>query len=135
VAHYRKGANAERELVHALFDRGFSVIRTAGSGKTSLPAPDLIAMRPGRHLAFECKAWAAGNLSIPIASMEEFMGWCDRAGVTAFVGWKIPRQGWVFLRPVQMRKTPKFYTINRKDAFAKGIGLEAIAGGKQLPWE
>ena len=30
MAHYKKGADAERELIHLLFDKGFSVVRVAG---------------------------------------------------------------------------------------------------------
>ncbi|MCX6798540.1 MAG: Holliday junction resolvase Hjc [Candidatus Diapherotrites archaeon] len=128
MTHYRKGANAERELVHILFDRGFSVIRTAGSGKTALPAPDMSAMRPGKHIAFECKAWGAGNLAIPIASMLEFVGWCDRAGVDAIVGWKVPRQGWLFLTPQDFHRTAKFFLISKKEAFEKGLSLGQLTG-------
>ena len=127
MARYRKGANAERELIHALFEKGFSVIRTAGSGKTPLPAPDLIALKPGKMLAFECKAWSAANLAIPLAQMQELVSWCKRAGVQPLVGWKVPRKGWFFLRPGQLHSTEKFHLISRKDAMQKGLSLEEIA--------
>ena len=128
MTRYTKGANAERELVHLLFDKGFSVIRTAGSGKTSLPAPDIIALRPGRFLAFECKAWNSNNLSIPIASMEEFLGWCSRAGVQAIIAWKYPRQGWFFMKPEVLHKTGKFYAVSHKEAEKHNLYLEVITG-------
>ena len=133
MSHYKKGANAERELVHTLFDRGFSVIRTAGSGKTSLPAPDIIALKPGRQLAFECKAWNANSLSIHIASMEEFLGWCERAGTIPIVAWKVPRQGWLFLRPDHLHRTAKFCLISKKEAFEKAFTLEEIICEKSKP--
>ncbi|HLD58781.1 MAG TPA: Holliday junction resolvase Hjc [archaeon] len=128
MTRYAKGANAERELVHLLFDKGFSVIRTAGSGKTSLPAPDIIAMKPSKHLAFECKAWASNNLSIPVASMEEFLSWCTRAGVEAIIAWKYPRKGWFFLKPEMLHNTGKYYAISKKDAERHNQYLEVVTG-------
>ncbi|MBN1940684.1 MAG: hypothetical protein JW772_00720 [Candidatus Diapherotrites archaeon] len=128
MSRYRKGANAERELIHLLFDKGFSVVRTAGSGKTALPAPDLIALKVGKHLAFECKAWASGNLSIPIASFEEFISWCTRAGVEAYLAWKYPRAGWYFLKPGAFHKTAKFYAISKKEAEHNNQYLEVVTG-------
>jgi Holliday junction resolvase len=128
MTHYTKGANAERELIHLLFGKGFSVIRTAGSGKTSLPAPDIIAMKPSKQLAFECKAWASNNLSIPLASMEEFLSWCNRAGIEAIIAWKYPREGWFFLKPGVFHKTRKFYAISHKEAERHNQYLEVITG-------
>ncbi len=128
MARYKKGANAERELIHILFDHGFSVVRTAGSGKTALPAPDILALKQGKQLAFECKAWAAGHLSIPTEQISELVGWSKRAGVKCFVAWKIPRKGWFFLTPGQMHKTKKFYLISRKNALRKAINLNVIVG-------
>ena len=128
MSRYRKGANAERELIHLLFDKGFSVIRTAGSGGTALPAPDLIALKPEKKLAFECKAWASKNLTIPAQQMEELLKWCKRAGIDAIIAWKFPRKGWYFLKPKAFHKTPKAYAISKKDAEKNNHYLEVITG-------
>ena len=130
MTRYRKGANAERELIHILFGKGFSVIRTAGSGKTALPAPDIIALKPGKQLAFECKAWSAKHLSIPLVQMEELVRWGKRAGVEPLIAWKIPRKGWFFLKPRQLHKTSKFYLISRKDAIRHALNLNVIIGSQ-----
>ena len=126
MAHYRKGANAERELIHMLFEKGFSVVRTAGSGKTPLPAPDMVALKPEKQFAFECKAWSAANLALPIAQMDELVQWSKRAGVQPFVAWKVPRKGWFFLRPRQLHKTSKFWLISRKDAMRLGLSFDQL---------
>src|SRR3990167_2246744 len=76
MAHYAKGANAERELIHLLYDRGFAVVRVAGSGKTSLPCPDIVALAPKVKLAFECKAWDKEHLNITTAQMDELYKRC-----------------------------------------------------------
>jgi len=126
MARYNKGASAERELIRQLFGAGFSVVRIAGSGKNPLPAPDIIALKKGRILAFECKAWKAKNLSIPAGQMNDLLQWCEKAGAEPLVGWKVPRKGWFFLRPEQLRETGKFFTINMQNAMQRGLPFSGL---------
>ncbi|AJF60642.1 MAG: holliday junction resolvase, archaea type [archaeon GW2011_AR10] len=128
MAHYSKGANAERELISILWQNNFSVVRTAGSGTSPLPAPDLVALSKEKKLAFECKAWNAGYLNIPLKQMEEQLFWCERAGAELIVAWKIPRQGFLFLRPEAFTKVGKSYAISRKKALTSAINLGIILG-------
>jgi len=128
MPHYRKGANAERELIHMLFDRGMAVLRVAGSGKTSLPAPDVIALKPGMQLAIECKAWNKAYLSISNAQMAELKQWSEMAGSELYVAWKIPRKGWRFLREEQFNKGTKGYNISLKKALSHGIDINVVIG-------
>ncbi len=128
MARYRKGANAERELIRLFFDLGFSVVRVAGSGKTALPAPDILALKEGKTLAIECKAWKASHLAIPIEQVEELSAWGKRAGIDVFIAWKIPLKGWFFLTPDQFNKTGKNYIVSRKTAFKKARNLNVVSG-------
>tara|TARA_Y100000310_G_scaffold327497_2_gene393974 strand:+ start:7989 stop:8402 length:414 start_codon:yes stop_codon:yes gene_type:complete len=133
MAYYNKGANAERELIHALFKRGLAVIRVAGSGKTSLPSPDVVALKPGLQLAIECKAWNKKHLSISNAQMEELTIWSEMAGADLWIAWKIPRKGWRFLKREQFKKSPKSYNISMKHALTHGIDIGVVIGDqKQL---
>ena len=52
----KKGCRTERELVHLFWDNGWSASRVAGSGSTSMPAPDLLAGNKSRFMAIECKS-------------------------------------------------------------------------------
>ncbi len=128
MTRYAKGADAERELIHDLFQRGFSVVRVAGSGKSSLPAPDLLALYQGRVWAFECKAWGASSISIPVPKMQELLGWCTRAGAEPVIAWKYPRQGWFFLKPEHLSKSAKHYSITLRQAQAKTSPIEVLLG-------
>jgi len=128
MVHHPKGANAERELMRLFFERGFSVVRIAGSGTSPLPAPDIIAIKKGRIIAVECKARKTKNLAITVAQIGELLDWAGRAGAESLVGWKIPRKGWFFLEPGQMRDTGKFFTINQADAMSVGKSLEGVIG-------
>lgn len=128
MVYHAKGANAERELMHLFFERGFSVVRIAGSGTSPLPAPDIIALKRGRIVAVECKARKAMNLAVSVGQIGELLDWAGRAGAEAFVGWKIPRKGWFFLKPEQMCNTGKFFTINQMDAMGNAKSLESVIG-------
>ncbi len=125
--NYRKGAEAERELIHRLFDAGFAVVRVAGSGKSSLPAPDILALSPQKKFAIEVKAWASDQLSISKPQMLELADWCHRAGVTPLVAWKVPRN-WFFLRPEDLHETGKAFAINRHDAEHASTPFDVLVG-------
>ncbi len=128
MTRYAKGAEAERELIHTLYDKGFSVVRVAGSGKSSLPAPDLLALYQGRVLAFECKAWGNSSISIPVPKMQELLDWCQRAGAEPVIAWKYPRQGWFFLKPTDLSASDKHYSITLRHARAKAMHLDVLLG-------
>ena len=128
MAYYKKGANAERELIHMLYKRGMAVLRVAGSGKTSLPSPDVVALKPGLQLAIECKAWNKKHLSISNAQMQELYKWSKMAGSELYIAWKIPRKGWRFLKPAQFNKGKKGYNISLKHALTHGIDLGVVIG-------
>lgn len=130
MVYHAKGANAERELMHLLFDLGFSVVRIAGSGVSPLPAPDIVALRKGRVIAVECKARKAKNLAVSTEQMQQLLGWCDRAGAEAIVGWKVPHKGWFFLEPRQLHGTGKFFLISLKDAMQCGKTIEQLIAGQ-----
>ncbi len=92
---YRKGAAGERELVHILNSRGFSVMRAPSSGGAIYPL-DIVAIRKGLVLAFEIKTWDRKPY-LEAAQLNAFNGWCSRAGAMGFLGWR-SRGKWLFLR-------------------------------------
>lgn len=128
LSKYQKGAKAERELIHFLYSQGFAISRSAGSGTISLPAPDVIALKKDRKLAFECKFWSAQYLNITNTQMKELLFWRETAGIDLFIGWKIPRKGWRFLTPEQFKKNPKGFLISQKKALRKGLLLNVVTG-------
>ncbi|MEM0360141.1 MAG: Holliday junction resolvase Hjc [Candidatus Diapherotrites archaeon] len=131
MAHYRKGADAERELIQMLFEKGFSVARVAGSGATSLPCPDCLALSERKKMAFECKAWGAEYLNIPLQQMSELVLWAETAGIEIFVAWKIPRLGWRFIKPQDFRKNEKNYSLSLKEALSKGVPFSVLVGEQE----
>ncbi|HIH21198.1 MAG: hypothetical protein J4478_04260 [Candidatus Diapherotrites archaeon] len=125
---YRKGANAERELIKILWNNGFATLRAAGSGVTPLPSPDLVALSAKKKLGFECKAWNSSYLNLSIEQFLTTKQWCSIAGADFFVAWKIPNKGWLFIKPENFSRRDKSFTISLKKAHAVSVPLTVILG-------
>ena len=132
IQRYSKGARCERELLNALHEMGFSVVRAAGSGVNSI-SPDIIAIRAGRGMVFECKAWDRGSLSIDHEKFESLRSWRDRALMDTYVAWRMNGQGWYFVKLDEMTRTEKSYTVTRKTAMRIGRRMESIGGSAWEP--
>lgn len=91
---YAKGYRAERELLRFLTTRGYSCIRAASSGGFHTPA-DLVAIKGGRILCFEIKAWAR-KPKLEKAKLESFSSWCRNAQGMGFLAW-YNKNTWLFL--------------------------------------
>jgi Holliday junction resolvase len=123
MPRYNKGANAERELIKDLDKLGFAVLRVAGSGVNPLPCPDVVALKNGKIIAFECKAKKGDYLSITHEQMEEEIGWSKKAGALFLIAWKVPRKGWLFFRSENFRKKAKSYMIKLDEAKEVSIDI------------
>lgn len=125
IQRYSKGARGERELLNELYSRGYSVVRAAGSGVNSI-SPDIIAVKAGRGIVFECKAWDRGSLSIDHDKFESLRQWRDSAGLETFIAWRMNGQGWFFVRLEEMTRNRNSCTVTRKNAVAIGRRLDNI---------
>lgn len=126
MTSYARGANAERELISFLWDRGFAATRTAGSGASILPAPDLVALSKDFKFAFECKFWRANYLHISRKNFTDQLEWCSRADAFFVVAWKIPRKGWFFLPEHLFNSNEKFFTISLSKAYSDGLSFDEL---------
>ena len=122
---YKKGARAERELIHYFTEKGFAVIRAAGSGVNSL-SPDLLAFRQGRQYAIECKAWDSGSLSFDKGRVAQMKAWAETTGITYLVGWRVSRDGWYFLPLHMLEEQNKNFTVTLSKAKLIGQKLEEL---------
>ena len=128
MSKYRKGANAERELLQLLHREGYAVVRVAGSGASKLPAPDCLALKKDKQFAFECKAWKGNYLSISKEQMQSLLAWSKQAGVPVYIAWRIPRKGWLFIEPTAFKEGPKSYSITLNAAVRRGKPLNIFIG-------
>ncbi|MCD6590000.1 Holliday junction resolvase [Candidatus Woesearchaeota archaeon] len=111
-----KGSDAERELVHLLWNHGWSAARIAGSGSIKHPAPDIIAGRKGKLWVIECKTVEDLPKYFSLKEIRELEEFASRMGATPMVAVKVARKGWFILDSRKLRKTSKAvvmdYSIN-----------------------
>lgn len=123
--HYRKGAGAERELIRMFSDRGFMVVRAAGSGVNSL-SPDLLAFKTTAQYAIESKAWENERLAIKRDQFENLKKWNEITGITTFIAWRRKRERWVFVPLSVFKEAKESYTIGWEEARMIGRDISEL---------
>lgn len=115
MSKYEKGVRGERELVKLFLDKGFSVIRAAGSG-IGTPSPDLLVFKRGIQYGFECKVWDADRLNFQKAKFNALKMWEENTGITTLIAWKIDRVGWRFIYLDELSDKRGGFSITREKA-------------------
>ncbi len=125
MTRYDKGARSERELLNILDQKGYSVLRSAGSGVNAL-SPDLIAIRKGKGMIIECKAWEKGSLSLAPEQFGKILEWEARTEFPTFVAWRMNGMGWFFIKPAEFKRGRSNYNITRKKAIELNRKLQDV---------
>ncbi len=125
MSRYAKGARTERELFGILTEKGYSVIRSAGSGVNAI-SPDLIAVRKGTLISIECKAWDKTSLSLDPEQYEKLKRWESNTEFPTFVAWRMNGKGWYFIKLDEFEKGSSAYNITRIKAMKIGRTLDSI---------
>lgn len=115
MANYQKGARSERELIHLLAGRGFSVVRAAGSGVAG-ECPDILAFRRGLQYAFECKAWGSDRVAIDHQHYLAMKRWEENTGITTMLAWRMDGGGWYFIYLAELEENPQSWSVTKKRA-------------------
>ena len=121
-----KGSNAERELLHMFWNRGFACIRSAGSGSMKYPGPDLIASNKVRKLAVECKTTKKNKQYLDKHDVEQLKEFCNIFGAEPWFAVKFSRMEWLFLSFEDIEKTEKGYVIDSKVAERRGLLIDEL---------
>lgn len=124
-----KGSRLERELIHMFFEtNNFMPVRSAGSGSTPLPAPDLLVGGKGRVLAIECKA-GKDSRYIKKDQVEELLEFSTRFGAEPWIGIRFDREGWQFVKIDHLRISKGGnYFIDKEIAAKNGISFQELTG-------
>ena len=120
---YRRGASAERELIHELEARGFAVVRSAGSKKV-----DVVAGNGKLYLCIEVKSTRGRKLYLKAEDLEKLLSFSARFGCVPVVAVKFVGYGWRFFMGERIKERAgggKTYPIGRADP---GVSLETIIG-------
>ena len=123
MSHYRKGAFFERQLKAFFEEKGFFVVRAAGSGVAG-DAPDLIVLSSSKKFGVECKAWKnAIHLDKP--TVVAYNEWTRITGMQVFLAWKMPRKEWRFFPIEILRETPNGFALSIIE-LESGLTLEQL---------
>ena len=122
-----KGTRAERELFHMLWKNGWATMRSAGSGSTPLPSPDLISSNNDRVIAIECKSIKGTKKYFDRFEISELIKFSNMFGAEPWLGVRFDKFGWFFVTPEDLEKssggTP---SLSLKGAMKKGLKFEEI---------
>lgn len=124
-----KGTNAERELIKMFWETGeWIAIRSAGSGCSRYPSPDVLAGNRLRRLAIECKSSGNTSIYIPkeeIAQLEEFS---KRFGAEPWLGIRFNSKEWHFISLDDAKQTLINFAINTDLIKRKGLLFSELIG-------
>ncbi|VVB66560.1 Holliday junction resolvase Hjc [Candidatus Gugararchaeum adminiculabundum] len=112
---YAKGARNERELMELFSQKGYALIRAAGSG-VGYACPDFLAFKHGRQYGFECKAWDSSSIAIRKDKFAELKRWEELTGITTMIAWKLSRKGWRFFYLSELNEADKNFTMTETKA-------------------
>lgn len=119
-----KGTNAERELLHKFWEHGWAGTRTAGSGNTSLPAPDLLVSNQEKSFALECKAFKKNHKYFEPEEILQLQHFSRLFGAEPIIAIKFNYQPWYFLKLEHLTKTNKKWALSLDLAKKKGLKFE-----------
>jgi len=126
VKQKAKGSNAERELVHLFWERGWAAVRVAGSGSTRHPAPDLLVGNGVRRLAIECKSSAEGRRYLTRQQVLELVQFAEAFGAEAWIGMRFDRMRWHFLPVSELKEAPGSFSVDVTEARHRGLLIDEI---------
>ncbi len=122
-----KGTRAERELLHLFWDNNWACMRSAGSGSTTMPSPDLIAGNKNNLLAIECKSSRGLSRNLPKVEIDQLIKFSEIINAKPVLAMRFDKNGWYFL---DAKKTPLNkkgnYTISLKLCQEKGIKFDEL---------
>src|SRR3989344_806487 len=124
----QRGSSAERELFHQFWDNGWTCLRTAGSGSTQYPAPDLTAANNGRTIVIECKAGSSIYKYLDRYEVEELQQFAKAFGAEAWIAVRFNHKGWYFLKPEELQDTGGRFSVHQQHAIKIGKRFEHLIG-------
>ena len=121
-----KGTNAERQLIHLLWDHGFAATRIAGSGSSHYPSADIIAGKPDKKYIIECKVTKKDAKYFPDQEILQLVEFSERFGAIPLIAIRFFRTEWFFLNPSSLRTTSSSFVVDKETAEKKGITIDAL---------
>lgn len=121
-----KGSQAERELLHMFWARGFACLRSAGSGSMKYPGPDLIISNKSRRLAVECKSTKEKKKYLDEHDVGQLKEFCNIFGAEPWFAVRFSKKDWLFLSLYDIEKTGNGYVIGKEVAERRGLLIDEL---------
>jgi holliday junction resolvase Hjr len=121
-----RGSNAERDLIHKFWEKGWAAMRAAGSGSTQYPSPDIMASNNVRKLAIECKLTTDERKYFTRQEVDELKYFAEKFGAEPWLAVKFFREEWRFFTPEDATETPASFVVTLAQAKSRGILFEEL---------
>ncbi|AQL42997.1 nucleoid-structuring protein H-NS [Halorientalis sp. IM1011] len=129
----RKGDRRERELVNALDESGFAVMRAPASGSaTERELPDVLAGDGEAFYAIEAKSSSGDPIYLDGEEIEALLYFAQNFGAKPRVGVRFDREDWYFFHPGDLYTTDGGnYRVKKDKALADGTDFAEFVGDTQ----
>ncbi|MFB6085178.1 MAG: Holliday junction resolvase Hjc [Halorientalis sp.] len=126
----RKGDRRERELVNALDESGFAVMRAPASGSaTDRELPDVLAGDGEAFYAIEAKSSAGDPIYLDGEEIQALLYFAQNFGAKPRVGVRFDREDWYFFHPADLYTTDGGnYRVKKETALADGTDFAEFVG-------
>jgi len=126
----RKGDRRERELVNALDDAGFAVMRAPASGAaTDRDLPDVLAGNGDRFYAIEAKSSAGDPIYLTGEEVESLVYFSRNFGAKPRIGVRFDQEDWYFFHPADLYTTDGGnYRVKKEIALGEGTDFAELVG-------
>ena len=126
----RKGDRRERELVNALDEAGFAVMRAPASGSaTDRELPDVLAGNGDVFYAIEAKSSSGDPIYLTGEEVEALVYFARNFGAKPRIGVRFDREDWFFFHPGDLYTTDAgSYRVKKETALAEGTDFAEFVG-------
>ena len=121
-----KGTKGENQLVKFFNENNFSCIRSAGSGSSKYPSPDILAGNAIRRLAIECKVTKDKKKYFHSQEIEQLKKFSQSFGAESWVGVQFAGESWYFLMLEDLKDTGKCWLADLETAKRRGLTKEEL---------
>ncbi|MFW5955876.1 MAG: Holliday junction resolvase Hjc [Halorhabdus sp.] len=130
VGSSAKGDRRERELVNALDEAGFAVMRAPASGSaTERELPDVLAGDGDDFYAIEVKSSAGDPIYLDGEEVENLVYFARNFGAKPRIGVRFDREDWYFFHPADLYTTDAgSYRVKKETALAEGTDFAELTG-------
>lgn len=124
------GSTAERDLLAKFWNIGWASMRSAGSGSSRWPSPDLVVGTPLRKLAIECKKTKSNKKYIKKDEINQLMVFASSFGAEAWIAIKFYHEPWFFVALSDLEEKEGSYLISVDAVKSAGILFEELVETK-----